>query len=186
MSVGGLAAEESTVLMVLSHGVLAHAGGRYCAAWSPIMSRSADRPAIGWREWIELPDLGVGAIKAKVDTGAKSSSLHAWDIETDDHTGLVRFSVHPLQDDDTWVIAATAPLVDHREVRSSNGEVDLRPVIRTTATIRGAQFEIELSLSRRDEMGFRMLLGRSAIKRRFVVDPGRSFVGGGDRFSRPS
>jgi len=94
--------------------------------------------------------------------------------------------VHPLQDDDTWVIAATAPLVDHREVRSSNGEVDLRPVIRTTATIRGAQFEIELSLSRRDEMGFRMLLGRSAIKRRFLVDPGRSFLGGGDRFSRPS
>jgi hypothetical protein len=150
------------------------------------MSSPADRPVIGWREWVGLPDLGVDAIKAKVDTGAKSSSLHAWDVETDDRTGLVHFNVHPLQDDDSIVVSASAPLVEHREVRSSNGEVDLRPVIRTTALVRGSPFDIELSLSRRDEMGFRMLLGRSAIRRRFVVDPGRSFVGGGDRFSRPS
>jgi hypothetical protein len=149
------------------------------------MSRP-DKPVVGWREWVGLPALGVDAIKAKVDTGAKSSSLHAWDIEADEGSGVVRFNVHPVQDDDSVVVATSAPLVEHREVRSSNGEVDVRPVIRTTATVRGEQFEIELSLSRRDEMGFRMLLGRSAIRRRFLVDPGRSFLGGGDRFSRPS
>jgi hypothetical protein len=141
---------------------------------------------VGWREWVALPDLGVVWMKAKVDTGAKSSSLHAWDIEVDEATGKVQFNLHPLQGDDSIVIATTAPLVDHREVRSSNGEVDVRPVIRTTAVVLGQQFGMELSLASRDEMGFRMLLGRSAIRRRFVVDPGRSFVGGGDRFSRPA
>jgi hypothetical protein len=126
----------------------------------------------------------VDWIKAKVDTGAKSSSLHAWDIDVDDTNGIVRFNLHPRQDDDTVVVAASAPLVEHREVRSSNGESETRPIIRTRALVRDALYEIELSLSRRDEMGFRMLLGRSAIRRRFLVDPARSFVGGGDRFSR--
>jgi hypothetical protein len=125
-------------------------------------------------------------VKAKVDTGAKSSSLHAWDIRVDETTGVVGFNLHPWQDDESVVIAATAPLVEHRDVRSSNGEVEVRPVIRTNALVLGRQLEIELTLTSRDEMGFRMLLGRSAVRRRFVVDPGRSFVGGGDRFSRPS
>jgi hypothetical protein len=125
-------------------------------------------------------------VKAKVDTGAKSSSLHAWDIEVDQTTDIVGFNLHPLQDDESVVISATAPLVEHREVRSSNGEVELRPVIRTSALVLGQQLHIDLSLTSRDEMGFRMLLGRSAVRRRFVVDPGRSFVGGGGRFSRPS
>ena len=104
----------------------------------------------------------------------------------DDAASLVRFNLHPLQDDESIVIAVSAPLVEHREVRSSNGETELRPVIRTRAVVRDTAVDIELSLSRRDEMGFRMLLGRSAIRRRFVVDPGRSFLGGGDRFSRSS
>ena len=125
-------------------------------------------------------------MKAKVDTGAKSSSLHAWDIQLDESSGVVAFNLHPVQDDESVVISATAPLVEHREVRSSNGEAELRPVIRTSALVLGRQLEIELSLTSRDEMGFRMLLGRSAVRRCFVVDPGRSFVGGGDRFSRPS
>jgi hypothetical protein len=150
-------------------------------------SRGAtDKPVIGWREWVGLPDLGVPWVKAKVDTGAKSSSLHAWDIQVEETTGMVGFNLHPLQDDESMVISAVAPLVEHREVRSSNGEVELRPVIRTSALVLGQQIDIELSLTSRDEMGFRMLLGRSAMRRRFVVDPGRSFVGGGDRFSRPS
>jgi hypothetical protein len=150
-------------------------------------SRGAtDKPVIGWREWVGLPDLGAAWVKAKVDTGAKSSSLHAWDIHVDEASGNVGFNLYPLQDDESVVIAATAPLVDHREVRSSNGEVESRPIIRTTALVLGRQLEIELSLTSRDEMGFRMLLGRSAVRRRFVIDPGRSFVGGGDRFSRPS
>jgi hypothetical protein len=146
-----------------------------------------EKPVVGWREWVGLPDLGVVAIKAKVDTGATSSSLHAWDIEPVDRDGVavVRFCIHPIQDDDDHVVATEAPLVEHREVRSSNGEVELRPVIRTTLVVRGQPAEVELTLSRRDEMGFRMLLGRSALRRRFVVDPGRSFLGGGTRFSPP-
>jgi hypothetical protein len=144
------------------------------------------RELIGWREWVRLPDLGVDWTKAKVDTGARSSTLHAWDIEVDEHREVVRFAVHPLQDDDTIVVHAEAPLVEHRDVRSSNGEAERRPIIVTDVVVRDTRFAIELSLSRRDEMGFRMLLGRSAIRRRFNVDPGRSFLGGGDRVSRPS
>jgi hypothetical protein len=133
-----------------------------------------------------LPDLGAQWVKAKVDTGARSSSLHAWDIQVDETEGIVRFNLHPLQDDESVVIAASAPLVEHRDVRSSNGEVELRPVIRTDAVVLGHHLDIELSLTSRDEMGFLMLLGRSAVRRRFIVDPARSFLGGGDRFSRPS
>ena len=125
-------------------------------------------------------------MKAKVDTGAKSSSLHAWDITLDEANAVVRFNLHPLQDDDSVVIAASASRLDPRDVRSSNGEVDVRPVIRTRALVLGREVDIDLSLTSRDEMGFRMLLGRSAVRRRFVVDPGKSFVGGGDRFSRPT
>jgi hypothetical protein len=143
------------------------------------------RPAIGWREWIGLPDLGVAWVKAKVDTGARSSTLHAWDVDVADVAGIVRFSVHPFQDDDDHVVPVEAPLVELRDVRSSNGEVEVRPVIRTTALIAQHPYEIELTLSRRDEMGFRMLLGRSAVRRRFVVDPGRSFRGGGDKATPP-
>jgi hypothetical protein len=145
-----------------------------------------DKPVIGWREWVSLPDLGVEWIKAKIDTGAKSSSIHAWDIEVDDGAGEVQFNLYPQQDDESFVVAVHAALVEHREVRSSNGEVDVRPVIRTPTLVRGHAYDIELTLTSRDEMGFRMLLGRSAIRRRFLVDAGRSFVGGGDRFSRPS
>ncbi len=146
----------------------------------------AARPVIGWREWVGLPGLGVEWVKAKVDTGAKSSSLHAFDIDVDDAAGVVRFRVHPMQDDDSIVIDTHASLVERREVRSSNGEVEVRPVIRTRAVVSGQEIDIDLSLADRDEMGFRMLLGRSAVRRRFVVDPARSFIGGGDRFSRPS
>jgi hypothetical protein len=142
------------------------------------------KPVIGWREWVGLPDLGVDWVKAKVDTGARSSSLHAWDIEVEGET--VRFNLHPVQDDDETVVQAEAQLIEHRDVRSSNGDVEIRPVIRTLAVLRGEDISIELTLSRRDEMGFRMLLGRSAVRRRFLVDPGRSFLGGGDRVTRPS
>jgi hypothetical protein len=135
---------------------------------------------------VGLPELGVEWVKAKVDTGAKSSSLHARDIDVDETRGVVGFNLLPFQDDESVVFAALAPFVEHREVRSSNGEVEVRPVIRTTAIVLGQHVAIDLSLTGRDEMGFRMLLGRSAVRRRFVVDPGRSFLGGGDRFSRPS
>lgn len=141
---------------------------------------------VGWREWVALPDLGVAWVKAKVDTGARSSSLHAWDVHVDVEAGEVRFAVHPLQHDDVLTVPVRAPLVGLRDVRSSNGGVERRPAIVTTASIGGHAVPIELTLTNRDEMGFRMLLGRAALKRRFLVDPSRSFTGGGDRHAPPS
>jgi hypothetical protein len=140
---------------------------------------------IGWREWVALPELGVSAVKAKIDTGARSSSLHAWDVTIVEGNGRgprrprVRFVLHPRQRDLTETVEAEADLVAVRAVRSSNGEVESRPVIRTPVVIGGRRFAIELTLTRRDEMGFRMLLGRRALRRRFVIDPGRSFLCGG-------
>jgi hypothetical protein len=140
---------------------------------------------IGWREWVALPELGVSAVKAKIDTGARSSSLHAWDVTIVEGNGQgprrprVRFVLHPRQQDLTETVEAEAELLAVRAVRSSNGEVESRPVIRTPIVIDGRRFAIELTLTRRDEMGFRMLLGRRALRRRFVIDPGRSFLCGG-------
>ena len=143
---------------------------------------------VGWREWIALPELGVEAVKAKIDTGARSAALHAWDLEIVERDGQpwARFAVHPFQRDDTTVIPCEAPVVDERDVRSSNGEVERRPVIATDLCLVDRHYRIELSLTRRDEMGFRVLLGRRALRRRFVVDPGRSFLAGGTTVAPPS
>lgn len=135
---------------------------------------------VGWREWVGLPDLGIAAIKAKVDTGARSSALHAYDVHEfpSDAGPMVRFQVHPIQRDTTSTIEAVAPLLEHRIVRNPGrgGREELRPVITTTIEINGERWPIELTLTRRDAMGFRMLLGRQAVRGRFVVDPGRSFI----------
>lgn len=137
---------------------------------------------MGWREWVALPDLGVDAVKAKVDTGAATSSLHAWDVEeagTDaEGTPVLRFVVHPVQRDTRTEVVATAPLAGWRKVRSSNGRVEERPVITTTLGLGGTRVGIDVTLTRRDAMGFRMLLGRAALRRRVLVDPGRSFLTG--------
>lgn len=135
---------------------------------------------VGWREWVSLPDLGVDRIKAKIDTGARTSSLHAFDLERfrSDGREMVRFEAHPIQRDTSVRIPVEAELVDRRSVRSSTGDETVRPVIETDVTLLGQRWPIELSLIRRDLMGFRMLLGRQAIRGRFVVDPGRSFLGG--------
>lgn len=136
---------------------------------------------IGWREWLGLPQLGIEAIKAKVDTGARSSALHAFDIEeftAGDGKPMVRFKVHPFQRDAATTVEAVAPLVDRRPVRSSHGDETVRPVIVTAVALGGQVCDIEITLVRRDAMGFRMLLGREAVRRRFVVDPGRSYVTG--------
>jgi hypothetical protein len=147
-----------------------------------------DRTLIGWREWVHLPDLLDGGwIKAKVDTGARTSALHAWDVERfeRDGTGWVRFSVHPRQHDDDHVVRAEAVLVEEREIRSSNGDVELRPVVRTTLALGSQRYEVELTLTNRDQMGFRMLLGRTAMARHLLVDPGVSYLLGGDRHRPP-
>lgn len=132
---------------------------------------------VGWRERVALPELGVAHLRVKVDTGARTSALHAEDIEPVVVDGLdwVVFTV-PLDDDTT--VSARAPVIDHREVRSSSGEAQLRPVVSTVLVMAGQRMPIELTLTGRDEMGFRMLVGRQALRQRFVVDPGRSWVGG--------
>lgn len=137
-------------------------------------------PAIGWREWLTLPGLGVAAVKAKVDTGARSSALHAFDVEvfTAEGREMVRFKVHPFQRDTTTTVESVAELFDRRSVRSSEGHESLRPVILTPVELMGQRWLVELTLTRRDTMGFRMLLGRQAVRRRFMVNPGRSYVGG--------
>lgn len=133
---------------------------------------------MGWREWIAIPTLGIERIKAKVDTGARSSALHAFDI-TDARIGerrAVRFRVHPVQRSSEPVVEAIAPLVDRRQVRSSSGVRELRPVVAVTIALGQARWEIEVTLTDRSPMGFRFLLGRQAIRRRFLVDAGRSYL----------
>jgi hypothetical protein len=136
------------------------------------------KPVIGWREWLALPALGVPAIKAKVDTGARSSALHAFDVEIFSLDGkeMVRFKVHPFQRDTDATVQCVAELFDRRTVRSSAGHESMRPVILAEVELGGQPWIIELTLTRRDAMGFRMLLGRQAIRRRFRVEPGRSYL----------
>ncbi len=131
-------------------------------------------PILGWREWLALPDLGIARIKAKVDSGARSSALHAAAIEALSHD-RVRFALRPLQNDPQrqWCEAA---LIDRRWVTDSGGHRELRPFIRTQIWLGDERWEAEVSLSARDTMRFRMLLGRTALAGRFVVDPAASFV----------
>lgn len=138
---------------------------------------------MGWREWIDLPALGIRRIKAKADTGARSSALHAFDVELVETDGepRVRFKVHPVQRDYRTQVTCEAPLVDQRWVRSSSGKAMLRPVIRTRIRVGSRLWSTEITLVRRDLMGFRMLLGRRTLKRRFLVDSGSSFLLGPPR-----
>jgi hypothetical protein len=142
------------------------------------MPRLENIPIIGWREWLDLPDLHIQAIKAKIDTGARSSALHAFNIESFTRNGIemLRFQVHPYQKDAHFTITAEAPLLEWRTVKNSGGHSQERPVICTQIHLGEARWPIELTLTNRDVMGFRMLLGRQAIRRRFLVHPGRSFL----------
>jgi hypothetical protein len=137
------------------------------------------RARIGWREWVALPDLGVARIKAKIDTGARSSALHAFGVERFRRRNktMLRFAIHPLQRSARRVVTAECEMIDERIVRSSNGVHALRPVIITTIELLTQAWPIEVTLASRDEMGFRMLLGRQAVRNRFLVDPGRSYLG---------
>lgn len=139
-----------------------------------------DPLTIGWREWLSLPELGADWTKAKIDTGARSSSLHAFGIEIEDRESQtwVQFEIHPWQDSDRGTVVAEAPVLEFRDVKNSAGVVQHRPVIRTLLRLGPTERSIDLTLTRRDEMGFRMLLGREALRGQFVVDPGRSFLCG--------
>lgn len=140
--------------------------------------RSAKKKRIGWREWVRLPDLGIPRIKAKIDTGARTSALHAFKVTpfSKDGAAYVRFAVHPIQRQRTPEIPCVALVIDHRGVTDSGGKVEQRYVIRTMLKLGKSRWPVELTLTNRDQMGFRMLIGRQALRRRYVVDPSRSFI----------
>lgn len=146
----------------------------------PRKRRSRQPPTvIGWREWVTLPEMAPIPVKAKVDTGARTSALHAFGLRVIDggDTQMASFELHPAQRSAADAVRIECPITALRKVRSSNGKVETRPVIRTPVTLGGQSWTIEVTLTSRDAMGFRMLLGRSALRRRFIVDPGRSFLG---------
>ncbi len=135
---------------------------------------------IGWREWCALPQLGIPAIKVKIDTGARTSAMHAFNIQSQMKKGrdFVSFSVFPIQADKNIMVNCEAPVVDKRVVTSSTGHRELRFIILTQITLGQQTREIELSLSNRDPLKFRMLLGREALKNLAVIDATRSFCQG--------
>ncbi len=134
---------------------------------------------IGWREWAELPGLEIPLIKVKIDTGAKTSALHAYDIEIKKEGGkeFAEFIVHPLQGNDVISRKTRAEIIDVRNVTSSNGYKQERVVIRTPIKIGEYMWEIDVTLTNRDIMRHRMLLGRQAMKN-FLVNPSKSYCQG--------
>jgi hypothetical protein len=141
---------------------------------------SGDAIMLGWREWVSLPELGIDHIKAKVDTGARTSALHAFEVTPFKEGGKqrVRFRVHPLQKDTATEVTCEADVIDRRQVRDSGGHTEQRWVIVTPVKLGGQRWDIEMTLTERDNMLFRMLLGRTAIKGRCTVDPSRSYLSG--------
>jgi hypothetical protein len=141
------------------------------------MNEESPRPLLGWREWVSLPDLGIPWIKAKVDTGARSSSLQAESIERFRSAGAdrVRFVLHPLPRHEATAFTVEADLLDVRSVKSSTGVPEDRPTIRTLVRLGDDEWPVVITLAKRADMRFRMLLGRSAIAGRFRVDPGLSY-----------
>jgi ribosomal protein S6--L-glutamate ligase len=145
------------------------------------MKKKNSKKTIGWKEWFELPCLALPAIKGKIDTGAKTSSLHAFNIESFylEDVEYVRFDVHPLQKNKRLSRTCVARVVDHRMVSDSGGKKEKRFVIKSDLKIGEHKIRIELTLANRDSMAFRMLLGREAVKQaRMIVDVSKSFAQG--------
>ncbi|AFZ47919.1 protein of unknown function DUF785 [Cyanobacterium stanieri PCC 7202] len=142
------------------------------------IKKNQSLPLIGWREYLALPQLEVKKIKAKIDTGAKTSALHAFNVKVveKENQKIVEFEVHPIQKDNKTSILTTAPLLEYRTVKNSGGVAETRPVIETKIILGDISWAIALTLTNRDSMGFRMLLGRDAVKNRFLVDTGHSFL----------
>jgi hypothetical protein len=143
------------------------------------MTENADKKPtiIGFREWVSLPELDMVAIKGKIDTGAKTSSLHAFDIKVVKRNGVrwVKFKVHPIQNNNHLVVTCAAPLLDKRFVTDSGGHKEMRCVIKTTIHMGAHKKEIELTLSNRESMKYRMLIGREALKQVYI-DPSQSYL----------
>ena len=135
---------------------------------------------IGWCEWVRLPELGLPAIKVKVDTGARTSALHAFELYPFMEKGIQRieFSTSPLQHNIDTVIRCKANVIDNRIVTNSGGHKEDRWVIETPLSIGPYSWPVEITLTARDNMKFRMLLGRNAIKNRALVDSSASYIVG--------
>lgn len=141
-------------------------------------SKPIEKMMIGWQEWCALPELKLPKIKAKIDTGAKTSALHAFNIKVKTEQGqkFVYFDIHPHQGDSKGSIACKAPVIDQRYVMSSNGHRERRYVIQTQIRLGTESWPIELTLSRRDPLKFRMLLGREAMQQHVIIDPAKKLL----------
>ena len=133
---------------------------------------------IGWSEWASLPELAVERVKVKVDTGARTSALHAVNLATEMRDGQewISFTLHPLQENTQVALTCTAAVKEYRTVRDSGGHEESRAVIDTAIEVGGEEWPIEVTLTDREHMAFRMLLGRSAIKNKFYVDPNNEYL----------
>ena len=144
------------------------------------MNTPSELLTLGWREWVSLPDIGIKQIKAKVDTGARTSALHAFELRPYSKRGrdCIEFCIHPIQKDFDTVVTCNADILDTRIITDSGGHKEERYVIETTLSIGNHAWPIEVTLTSRDDMLFRMLLGRTAIKNRAQVNPARSYLVG--------
>lgn len=145
------------------------------------MSANDNPQRLGWKEWVALPALGIPAVKAKIDTGARTSALHTFSLKAFRRNGIlkVRFGIHPLQRRTDLELFCEADVLDHRRVKDSGGHVEKRYVILTTVALGGRQWPIEVTLTNRDTMMFRMLLGRTALGGgRYCVSPDEAYLTG--------
>ena len=135
------------------------------------------RKTVGWREWVALPELGLHAIKAKIDTGARTSALHAFQLETFYQQGVrkVRFAIHPLRKRRDIAVECSADIIDQRTVTDSGGHKERRYVICTPVRLGEQEWPIEITLTNRENMLFRMLVGRAGLDDRYIVDPANSY-----------
>ena len=138
------------------------------------------KPMLGWREWVALPELNIELVKAKIDTGARSSALHAFAIEPYRKGGerWVMFAIHPIQKQTDISIECHAPIKDRRIVSDSGGHKQHRYVIETQLILGKKTIKAEMTLTNRDSMLFRMLIGRTTMSDQFIIDPHASFLQG--------